>query len=103
TTHADDLNYLFATNIGELFNFKPHSPGTTNYKIMEYFTQLWTDFAKTGNPTPKITNLIPVVWKPLEKNSNTYDYLNINEQLQMESIPKGVQRFEWNPMTKNKL
>ncbi|XP_015175623.1 PREDICTED: acetylcholinesterase [Polistes dominula] len=102
-THSDELNYFFYGTIYPLLNLKPHRPGTQNYKIMECVTQLWTDFAKTGNPTPKTTKLVPVLWKPLEINSKTYDYLNINKQLKMESIPKGVQRFEWNPKTKNKL
>lgn len=102
-THMDELFYLFYGTIYQLLNLQPHRPGTPNYKMMECITQLWTDFVKTGNPTPKTTELVPVLWEPLEKNSKTYDYLNINEQLQMESIPKGVQRFEWNPKTKNKL
>ncbi|KAI4479559.1 hypothetical protein M0804_010956 [Polistes exclamans] len=102
-THTDELYYFFYGTVYSLANLQPHSPGTPNYKIMECITQLWTDFAKTGNPTPKTTELVPVLWKPLEKNSKTYDYLNINKQLQMESIPKGVQRFEWNPKMKYKL
>ncbi|KAI4493117.1 hypothetical protein M0802_009667 [Mischocyttarus mexicanus] len=102
-THGDELNYLFYGTHCQILDLKPHRPGTPSYKVMQYVTQLWTDFAKTGNPTPKITKLIPVLWKPLDKNSGTYDYLNINEQLKMENIPKGVQRFEWNPKTKNKL
>ncbi|XP_043488515.1 juvenile hormone esterase-like [Polistes fuscatus] len=102
-THSDELYYFFYGTLYSLLHLQPHCPGTPNYKIMERVTQLWTDFAKTGNPTPKTTELVPVLWKPLEKNSKTYDYLNINEQLQMESIPKGVQRFEWNPKMNNKL
>ncbi|XP_043488616.1 esterase FE4-like [Polistes fuscatus] len=102
-THGDELNYLFYGTHCHALDLKPHRPGTSSYKVMDCVTQLWTDFAKTGNPTSKITELIPILWKPLEKNSDMYNYLNINEQLQMESIPKGVQRFEWNPKTKNKL
>ncbi|XP_014614861.1 PREDICTED: juvenile hormone esterase-like isoform X2 [Polistes canadensis] len=102
-THGDELNYLFYGTHYYALDLKPHRPGTSSYKVMDCVTQLWTDFAKTGNPTSKTTELIPILWKPLEKNPDMYNYLNINEQVQMESIPKGVQRFEWNPETKNKL
>nr|XP_050866508.1 esterase B1-like isoform X4 [Vespula vulgaris] len=102
-THGDELFYMFYGKLQKLVSLEPHSPGTKDYKIMEYFTQLWTDFAKTGNPTPITTELIPVLWEPLKRNTNEYNYFNIDENLRMESIPIGIQRFEWNTMMKNKL
>ncbi|XP_046835897.1 juvenile hormone esterase-like [Vespa crabro] len=102
-THGDELFYMFYGKLQEYLSLKPLSPGTKDYKIMEYFTQLWTDFAKTGNPTPTTTELIPVLWEPLEKNGNEYNYFNIDENLRMESIPIGKQRFEWNTIPKNNL
>lgn len=53
------------------------------------------------NPTPKITDLITTIWKPLEK-TNTYNYLRIDKTLQMESYSKSGQRFDWKRI-KNKL
>ncbi|XP_047365688.1 juvenile hormone esterase-like isoform X3 [Vespa velutina] len=102
-THADELSYMFYGKLQKYLLLKPHSPGTKDYKIMEYFTQLWTDFARTGNPTPTTTELIPVLWEPLKKDANEYNYFNIDENLRMESIPIGAQRFEWNTITKNNL
>ncbi|KAL2730930.1 juvenile hormone esterase-like [Vespula squamosa] len=102
-THGDELFYIFYGKLQKLLSLEPHTPGTKDYKIMEYFTQLWTDFAKTGNPTPVTTELIPVLWEPLKRNANEYNYFNIDENLRMESIPMGIQRFEWNTMMKNKL
>ncbi|XP_035737133.1 esterase FE4-like [Vespa mandarinia] len=102
-THGDELFYMFYGKFQKYLLLKPHSPGTKDYKIMEYFTQLWTDFAKTGNPTPTTTELIPVLWEPLEKNANEYNYFNIDENLGMERIPIGAQRFEWNMIRKNNL
>ncbi|XP_035737129.1 esterase E4-like isoform X2 [Vespa mandarinia] len=102
-THGDELFYMFYGKFQEYLSLKPHSPGTKDYKIMEYFTQLWTDFAKTGNPTPTTTELIPVLWEPLEKNANEYNYFNIDENLGMERIPIGAQRFEWNTIRKRNL
>lgn len=48
-THADELQYLFFPHLSKkLANKKLIEVGTDNYIIMEYFTQMWTDFAKTG-------------------------------------------------------
>ncbi|XP_029035421.1 juvenile hormone esterase-like [Osmia bicornis bicornis] len=91
-THGDDLTYIFQMTKG--VQLRPLQPGTDNYRVMEYFTQMWTDFAKTGNPTPKVTGLITTVWKPLEKG-NVYNYLNISNRLRMETISKDDQRFNW--------
>lgn len=48
-THADELQYLFFPDLSKkLANRKLLEVGTDMYVIMEYFTQMWTDFAKTG-------------------------------------------------------
>ncbi|KAG9436182.1 esterase FE4 isoform X1 [Apis mellifera carnica] len=101
-THADELQYLFFPDLSKkLANRKLLEVGTDMYIIMEYFTQMWTDFAKTGNPTPKVTDLIRTIWKPLQK-TDTYNYLRIDKTLKMESYSKSGQRFDWNRI-KNKL
>ncbi|XP_026299635.1 bile salt-activated lipase isoform X2 [Apis mellifera] len=101
-THADELQYLFFPDLSKkLANRKLLEVGTDMYVIMEYFTQMWTDFAKTGNPTPKVTDLIRTIWKPLQK-TDTYNYLRIDKTLKMESYSKSGQRFDWNRI-KNKL
>lgn len=64
-----------------------------------YFFILFIFFLR--NPTPKITDLITTIWKPLEK-TNTYNYLRIDKTLQMESYNKSGQRFDWKRI-KNKL
>ncbi|KAM0727304.1 hypothetical protein ACS0PU_006636 [Formica fusca] len=57
---------------------------------------MWTDFAKTGNPTPANKDLTSAnyKWTPL-KNKNAYDYLNINIKSQMETLCKEKQRWDW--------
>lgn len=100
-THADDLAYLFYAHLMKELNIPPPTPGSEKYKVIEYFTQMWTDFAKTGNPTPKITDLITTTWKPIEQ-ANVYNYLNISNTLKMETVSKENQRFDWKTM-KNKL
>ena len=100
-THGDDLLYLFYPHIMKQFNLDPPRLGSEKYKVMQYLTQMWTDFAKTGNPTPKPTDTIDTVWEPVQKG-DVYDYLNIGKTLKMETTKKDEQTFEWKRM-KNKL
>lgn len=101
TTHAEELQYLFYANVGKKMDIEPFEVGSEMYQMMECFTQMWTDFAKTGNPTPKTTELIPTIWQPVIKGDK-YFYMNINKTLTMESYSKEGQRFDWKKI-KNKL
>lgn len=102
TTHADDLAYLFFPHIIKS-SLAPPEVGSDKHKVIEHFTQMWTDFAKTGNPTPKITDLITTVWKPLGKSdTHAYTYLNINTTLQMETSNKKGPHYDWARL-RNKL
>lgn len=48
TTHAEDLSFLFYPHMLKELNLNPPEPGSEKHKVVEYFTQMWTDFAKTG-------------------------------------------------------
>ncbi|XP_066246390.1 juvenile hormone esterase-like [Euwallacea similis] len=86
-THAEELRYLFV------------SPNRTvnehDRTIIEKFVTLWTNFAKTGNPTPHSgtqndTILGGLTWSPNGPNKNTsatIEYLNINNTLTMQTNP----------------
>ncbi|XP_076291110.1 juvenile hormone esterase isoform X2 [Lasioglossum baleicum] len=100
-THSEELVYLFYPYVMKLMGLSPPEPGTKDYNVMEYLTQMWTDFAKTGNPTPMTTNLISTLWKPIEKG-DTVNYLNIGEKLRMESTKLEEHTCYWRFM-KNKL
>ncbi|XP_029158365.1 esterase E4-like [Nylanderia fulva] len=93
TSHYEELGYLFDPHVEGLQRYKvtPFRHGTPNYKIMEYLTQMWADFAKTGNPTLSSANF---TWIPV-KNGTTYDYLDINNEPQMKILIKGNQRWDW--------
>nr|QLI62122.1 carboxylesterase 10 [Streltzoviella insularis] len=54
-THADDLFYLF--------NPLP-VPTLFETKMINRMTTLWTNFAKIGDPTPVVTELLPQKWLP---------------------------------------
>ncbi|XP_017881679.1 cholinesterase 1-like [Ceratina calcarata] len=104
-SHGDDLEFLFYPYMAQKFNLAAPEPGTDKYQVMEYFTTMWTNFAKTGNPTPKITDLIPTKWKPIEKSNTSYLYLKIDRTLEMESSSKAADRcrFDWDKRLKRKL
>ncbi|KAF3424240.1 hypothetical protein E2986_12280 [Frieseomelitta varia] len=48
TTHAEDLQYLFYSKLAKSAGIKEYEVGSEDFRIMEYLTQMWTDFAKTG-------------------------------------------------------
>lgn len=91
TAHIEELGYLFYPHITKDLGLSPAAPDSEDYRIINCLTQLWTDFAKTGNPTPASANC---KWTPL-KNGNAYDYLNINIKPQMETLSKEKQRWDW--------
>jgi len=91
-THFEELGYLFCPSAMKDSGLP--APDSDDYKMINVLTQLWTDFAKTGNPTPAITDLSPVKWTPL-KSGNVYDYLDINIKPQMKAYRKGEQRWDW--------
>jgi len=44
----EELFYLFCPEIAKTMNFSLPKPDSDDYKIVNYLTQMWTDFAKTG-------------------------------------------------------
>ncbi|KAL6419953.1 hypothetical protein ACFW04_011043 [Cataglyphis niger] len=101
-THSEELFYLFYPHMMKHLGVSPLTPDSNDYKIMNRLTQMWTDFAKTGNPTPAITNSTPIKWTPLKRGGNMYDYLNINIEFEMKTLHKEEQRWDWKNM-KHKL
>ncbi|XP_011870476.1 PREDICTED: esterase E4 [Vollenhovia emeryi] len=87
-SHAEELFYLFYPELGKM---SPPEPDSDNHKMMNHLVQMWTDFAKTGNPTPT-TNL----WLPLTGSQNDdYNYLNIDINPKMKTFLKGKERWNW--------
>jgi len=46
--HAAELSYLFYPHLMKNLGLPLFKPASKEYKIMKYFTQMWTNFAKTG-------------------------------------------------------
>ncbi|KAL0116453.1 hypothetical protein PUN28_009835 [Cardiocondyla obscurior] len=100
-SHDEDIFYLFYPYMMKENNVPPPDFNSEDFKVIDYLTQIWTDFAKTGDPTPAITDLTPIKWAPL-KRGDVYDYLNIDIEPRMEFIRKGEHRSDWKNM-KHKL
>ncbi|XP_011689096.1 PREDICTED: venom carboxylesterase-6-like [Wasmannia auropunctata] len=72
-SHADDLQYLFP--VGEqLFTYTTLSD--KDQEMIDVMTDIWYNFANSGNPTPKVTKVIPLKWKPV-KTAYAPEYLRI--------------------------
>ncbi|XP_057336401.1 uncharacterized protein LOC130674963 [Microplitis mediator] len=66
TCHAEDLFFIFYPKMLKLLELKPPASDTTEYIIQERFLELWTNFAKTGNPNRGTSELIPIEWPPVD-------------------------------------
>nr|QCC89034.1 carboxylesterase 19 [Meteorus pulchricornis] len=84
TAHGDELSFLFNQKIGKFVGRKKPIPGSCEHSLIRRFTELWTNFAKTGNPTPELTSLILVKWEPID-NPIEFKYLGIRDNLDMST------------------
>ncbi|PSN39538.1 Venom carboxylesterase-6 [Blattella germanica] len=64
--HMDDLIYLIPSQI---FNVWP--PGHPDRQVIDVMVTLWTNFIRTGNPTPP-ASVYRGLWKPLSNISKYY-------------------------------
>ncbi|XP_012287399.1 venom carboxylesterase-6-like [Orussus abietinus] len=94
STHGDELSCLF--HIPKFTGDKSYQSGTMDYLVTERMTRMWTDFAKTGTPTPKIDDVITRKWPPL--TSSAKNYLEISEQLVPGINPNGDMWKKWKPL-----
>lgn len=86
--HADDLTYIFE---GKFFSTEEVDADSQEYKLRKAICQLWVNFAKYGNPTPK-EDQFGTIWTPVEKidpaqEKYNLNVLDLNEQLQMVEHP----------------
>lgn len=73
------MGYLF--NSVSLFKYyQTKDPQSPEEQTVERFTRLWTDFAKTGTPTPSTDELIPEIWEPFKPED--YKYYEIGDTLE---------------------
>lgn len=83
-SHADELQYLFSFNIRFFFDLIKLPVATEDLNVAHFMTNLWYNFAKTGNPTPEITEKIPVKWLPVQ--SEELEYFDIKSSTSFEML-----------------
>ncbi|KAM3955591.1 LOW QUALITY PROTEIN: alpha-esterase 48 [Aphomia sociella] len=74
--HMDELGYLFKNDLQNEVE-----PTPEDVKMRERMVSLWTNFAKSGNPTPDENHYLTVTWLPVTKD-NLY-YLNLGSELSL--------------------
>ncbi|XP_068084708.1 juvenile hormone esterase isoform X2 [Anabrus simplex] len=77
-SHADEIGYLFNP---EVLNTEVQ-PNSKDALLRARMVKLWTNFAKTGNPTPEADPLLPIAWQPYTAVNPCY--LDVGEELTME-------------------
>ncbi|XP_063380347.1 juvenile hormone esterase-like [Cydia fagiglandana] len=77
--HADELGYLFD------ISYMKERVSDEDMLIVDRMTELWTNFVKYGNPTPKPSKLIPLQWPLVSQDK--LPYLEINTELRLGSRP----------------
>ncbi|XP_058799381.1 esterase B1-like [Phymastichus coffea] len=90
-SHADELFFLFRPHYLDSKNPYPKKD-SDKYRITQQMIELWTNFAATGLPTPKLTEVVPILWQPIH-NGTVLRYLNICEDLCMEATLSLEQKY----------
>ncbi|CAH0719120.1 unnamed protein product, partial [Brenthis ino] len=85
--HGDELGYLFD------ISFYKEQPSEADQRIIDQITTLWTNFVKYGEPTPEVSDLLPIQWIPTTKDTN--NYLVIDTELKMEKRPYSQRLAFW--------
>ncbi|XP_017890628.2 esterase FE4-like [Ceratina calcarata] len=85
-SHVDEVAYLFYLPRCKTENPDPPALGTKDRITMERMTRLWTNFAKTGNPTSCQDEFVNVTWKPVTKDE--LNYLDIGDELKLQPLPQ---------------
>lgn len=87
--HADDLGYLFNAD-DPVVEANDHA-----FVVRRRFVRMWTDFAKTGNPTPTTDDLINTSWPRVAGNM---EFLEIGTQLVAGTQLYGNRMALWNDL-----
>ncbi|XP_026762565.2 juvenile hormone esterase-like [Galleria mellonella] len=89
TSHGDDSGYVLKLDV-----FKSASISETDELVRERVTTLWTNFAKYGNPSPTIDNVITTEWKPVEDSEISYLFIDENLTMRKNPYPQRMKLFK---------
>ncbi|XP_012216886.1 esterase E4 [Linepithema humile] len=83
-SHTDELSYLFYIPKCKVNDPKPPAVNSKDRKILEILTTMWSNFAKTGNPTPAFDQHINTIWPPA--TADAFNCLDIGDTLQVLTV-----------------
>ncbi|XP_012282463.1 esterase B1 [Orussus abietinus] len=102
--HADELPYLFlATGLNEILGVEAPEFGAIGHTIVQRMTKMWSDFARTGNPTCGTADSLTIPWTPIEESTSGLKCLNIDIDLKVATIPERDRGFAWKLKKLSKL
>ncbi|XP_067007348.2 bile salt-activated lipase isoform X2 [Anabrus simplex] len=77
--HAEELGYLWYI---KLLPYQQYPQSSPEMETVNRMVTMWTNFAKTGEPTPEETELLPINWEPYTPSNPAY--LIIDKELRMD-------------------
>ncbi|XP_044597179.1 esterase E4-like [Cotesia glomerata] len=86
TCHVEDLPYIFYPKWFTKFGLKPYAPDSIEFLNHQRFLDLWSNFVKTGDPTPTISKILPFKWQPID-TSTQLNCLKISKEFYMTKKP----------------
>ncbi|KOC67535.1 Esterase FE4 [Habropoda laboriosa] len=87
-SHVDEVAYLFYLPLCKTENTQPPAVGTKDRATINRMTKLWSNFAKTGDPTSSKDEFVNVTWEPTTVDKLCY--LEIGEELQFLPLPPHI-------------
>ncbi|CAD6215947.1 GSCOCT00004249001.2-RA-CDS, partial [Cotesia congregata] len=86
TCHVEDLPYIFYPKWFTKCGLEPYAPDSIEFLNHQRFLDLWSNFVKTGDPTPTISKILPFKWQPID-NSTQLNCLKISKEFYMTKEP----------------
>uniref|UniRef100_A0A336K8D2 Carboxylic ester hydrolase n=1 Tax=Culicoides sonorensis TaxID=179676 RepID=A0A336K8D2_CULSO len=83
-SHGDELGYLFTAPRLFYFGVRLNRKNSPELIIKNRMVQMWTNFAKYGDPTPVGKTKINIVWQPI-KSEKELLYLDIKQNMEMKT------------------
>ncbi|CAD1471932.1 unnamed protein product, partial [Heterotrigona itama] len=87
-SHVDEMAYLLYLPQCKIENPDPPAIGTKDRITLERMTKMWTNFARTGDPTSVKDEYVNVTWKPA--TSKELCQLIIGDELQLLPLPQDI-------------
>ncbi|CAB3258992.1 unnamed protein product [Arctia plantaginis] len=86
--HGDETGYMLKSD-------KLTGPiSKTDAIVRDRMTTMWTNFAKYGNPTPKLDHLIPTKWEPITAEGVSCLVIDETIKMKYDVYPHRMKLFE---------